>query len=746
MINLAKNIVIPKFVKFLTDYFFLLLMVVGIIVNYYFEMKVNRAIKRYTSNQEKIAQYQQHANRMSLLDKRIGYLESNVRQYIISGKAELLQNQQEEITAINREAVRIGENLRPLVTPAMLEAFRRSVKEKTDFEARLVETFQANGTKAVAVLMASPESSHAGEKFNVNLAGLSSRLDEEILALGKIQARDKMDIISLDYAIPHLTSFIFIVIAGFVLFKILQVYRLNRDLSLAVQREQEAQLIKDQFMDNMTHELRSPLNAVLGYASLLMKTDLKKNQEKFVRAIRTSGELLLNVINEVLDYSKIKSGYIHFTSEPFSLHEQFTALTDVVSDKLNQKGLTLKTNIDLAIPRQLKGDSGKLMQVLLNLTFNAIKFTSKGSISVSAVSKSVSPDKVLIRFQVTDTGMGIPPEKLPFIFERFYQVQDGATSKFGGTGLGLSITKQIVTLQGGTIWAESEPGKGTSIIFDLPFQSVQEEAVKATDGLDSEGIQAMSGILPRKQRLPAAMRILVVDDNVLNRELASFMLQDMGVRFKTATSGTEALELLKTETFDAVLMDVQMPVLDGRETTRKIRSTLGLQVPIIALTAFSQEREKKRCIDAGMNAYLSKPFKEKQLLEVLQMFAPAGTEPETLIDIRHLKKIAQDNQEFIDSVILKIAEKLPEDMAQLRKAVEEKDREKVNQLSHDMKTTFAVLGLTETISGPINYLESWDAMQRGQSKAMKMLEIVEATGAEATTQILENFSSGPNSN
>ncbi|MCU0381161.1 MAG: hypothetical protein MUE58_08235, partial [Chitinophagaceae bacterium] len=286
MINLAKNIVIPKFVKFLTDYFFLLLMVVGIIVNYYFEMKVNRAIKRYTSNQEKIAQYQQHANRMSLLDKRIGYLESNVRQYIISGKAELLQNQQEEITAINREAVRIGENLRPLVTPAMLEAFRRSVKEKTDFEARLVETFQANGTKAVAVLMASPESSHAGEKFNVNLAGLSSRLDEEILALGKIQARDKMDIISLDYAIPHLTSFIFIVIAGFVLFKILQVYRLNRDLSLAVQREQEAQLIKDQFMDNMTHELRSPLNAVLGYASLLMKTDLKKNQEKFVRAIR----------------------------------------------------------------------------------------------------------------------------------------------------------------------------------------------------------------------------------------------------------------------------------------------------------------------------------------------------------------------------------------------------------------------------------------------------------------------------
>jgi len=471
---------------------------------------------------------------------------------------------------------------------------------------------------------------------------------------------------------PHFTSFIFFVIALFVLYKILQVYRLNKDLKVAVHNEKQAQLIKDQFMDNMTHELRSPMNAVLGYTALLMKSPLKGDQQKFVRAIRTSGELLLNVINEVLDYSKIKSGYVQFADEPFRLHDQFAALADIVNDKLQEKQLQFETSIDPTIPNIMRGDASKLLQVLLNLTFNAIKFTSQGRISVKAENMHQRPDRTDIRFTVSDTGIGIPPEKLPHIFERFYQVQDGMRSKYGGTGLGLSITKQIVVLQGGQIRAESEPGKGTSFIFELSFLHSSEDLEK-DPGLPEQQA-AISGEPILRKRLPAGMHILVVDDNELNRELASFMLREMGVSFKTVNRGQDALNLLKKERFDVILMDVQMAVMDGRETTKRIRAQLGLKVPVIALTAFSQEKEKKRCMDAGMNCYLSKPFKEKDLFDALVPFAQEDIrlEKQTGIDVHHLKNIALDNREFIDTVILRIAETLPLDFAALQKGVMER--------------------------------------------------------------------------
>jgi CheY-like chemotaxis protein len=236
------------------------------------------------------------------------------------------------------------------------------------------------------------------------------------------------------------------------------------------------------------------------------------------------------------------------------------------------------------------------------------------------------------------------------------------------------------------------------------------------------------------------MKILIVDDNALNRELACYILKDFRVKFKAAASGQEALDILKNEAFDVVLMDIQMPVMDGRETTKKIRKVLKLQIPVIALTAFSQPAEKQRCLDAGMDAYLSKPVKEKELFETLEVFAPETTYAETAIDIQYLNGIATDNKEFIDSVILKIAETLPSEIAALRQAVENNDHKLVNQLSHDMKTTFAILGLDDTLSEPIRFLESWNSTRKASEKVRKMLELIEGTGSEVRLQILQNFS------
>ncbi len=739
---LEKNVNGPKLRKFMTDYFFLLLLLVGIAVNFYFEMKVNRSIKEFTANQELITQYQQNAGQVYLLNRRIENLENKVRSFIISGDSSVLKNFSDDIKQLTRESVLLADNLRKVAPPETISEYKKSVQHKINFESKLVSSYREDGSSSAVSLLKSDEALNIQVIFNLKSSVLSSHISNEIIAMNKSQQKEKLDIISLDYAIPHLTSFIFLVIAGFTLFKILQVYKLNDNLNLAVEKEQEAQLIKDQFMDNMTHELRSPLNAILGYTGLLMKTKMKDNQEKFVKAIRTSGELLLNIINEVLDYSKMKSGYIHFANEPFSLCDQLNALSDIISDKLNEKGLEYEADIEESIPDNLRGDGSKLLQVLLNITFNAIKFTPSGKIILKAVCEKKSEEKVKIRFSISDTGIGIPAEKLPHIFDRFYQVEGNTTTKYSGTGLGLSITQQMITLQGGSITVESEVGKGTTFIFDMGFGISKDIVFTGKDNLESQMRgEDKSPVLARKKFLPPNMRILIVDDNALNRELVCFILKDLGIFFKPVSGGPEALELLRRESFDVVLMDLQMPGMDGKETTRRIRNELRLSVPIIALTAFSQASEKQKCLDAGMDAYLCKPVREKELFETLEIFSPVGGVTEKLIDMNYLKGIASDNEEFIDSVILKVADTLPGEIAMLRKAVEEKDQEKVNAISHDMKTTFAVLGLSDTIAEPISYLESWKSNKHSAVRAMKMVQVIEVAGAEVTFQILENFSS-----
>lgn len=729
-----------KFLKFVADYIFLLLMLGGIVVNFYFEMKVNKAIKLYTENQKIIDQHQHYLNQVNLLNKKLDGLESNVRNLALTGKKVYIKDYFNDSRQIYKESIILTDHLRTIVSAENAEKLNKSIQQRIAFENQLVQAFNESGTKEMEKILLSQETMQSRVRFNLYYSITTAKLQSEILALNKKQDRDKVEMIALDYAIPHMTSFIFLVIAFFILYKILQVYKLNKYLNEAVQKEQEAQRLKEQFMDNMTHELRSPLNAVLGYTGLLLKSNLKKDQEKFARAIRTSGELLLNVINEVLDYSKLKSGYMHFADEPFSLKEQLSALSAIVNDKLNEKGLQFDVDMDDQIPESLRGDGSKLLQVLLNITFNAIKFTAEGKISIRVVCQEKLNDQVKLKFFISDTGIGISPEKLPHIFDRFYQVEDNVSKKYGGTGLGLSITKQIISLQGGSITVESEAGKGTTFIFILPF-------LVSSELHDEQSFQGADLKPAAKQKsLPASIRVLIVDDNALNRDLLSYILRDFSVQFKIAQSGPEAIQLLKDESFSIVLMDIQMPGMDGRETTRKIRNELNLQVPVIALTAFSQAAEKKRCLDAGMNAYLSKPVKEKELFDMLEYFVPAvadsdhSNHADHIINIEYLKNLAQDNREFIDSVILKIAHTLPQDIVSLRNAVEANNHALVNQISHDMKTTFAVMGLNDIIAEPLRYLESWNSNRKNNLKVRKMLEIIEEAGEQVTIQILDNFS------
>jgi signal transduction histidine kinase/CheY-like chemotaxis protein len=646
---------------------------------------------------------------------------------------------EKEINQLRHDLIQLSANLRNLIPDNELEELKQAVNEKMNFQRVVLRTYLNSGQSEALKLVNDPVNRQSSDRINDITTNIANSINQSLRLTAQKLNQQKINIISLDYAIPHLTSFLFLVIAGFTLMKILQVFRLNNILNDAIQKEKEAQLVKDQFLANMTHELRTPLNSVLGYTKLLMKSPMRGEQQRFAKAIKTSGEVLLNVINEVLDYSKLQSGYIRFANEPFNPRDQLQNLADIVADRIKEKGLEFRLSISENLPGQLTGDAPKLVQVLLNITGNAIKFTHQGSISVTANCKERNAETAWLEFVITDTGVGIAKEKLPHIFERFYQVDGGSTRTYSGTGLGLAITQQLVKLQGGSIKVESQEGTGTQFQIRLPFKISY--AVLREESKESGQVTTA----PIKSAYSA--KILVVDDNAMNRELAGYILEDMGFATEVVSSGFEAIEKLKQKNFDIVMMDVQMPGMDGRETTRKIRQVLKLDIPIIALSAFSQPVERQRCLEAGMNGYISKPLDENELLAMMESFCNEDSVRErddSILDLKYLKRISNGNREFIENVILKVADTLPVEIDKLKQALSEKNREQVNGIAHDMKTTFTVLGIGQKTSEQIRYLEKWKSTPRNRNgKVSRIVGEIEQICKKVSDEIRENFDSEP---
>lgn len=713
------------------DYFFLVLLLLGIGVNYYFEMKVNRSLKQYTANHEAILKYQDLESQVRNITDQLMQHEHQVRAMMISGNQGQLSAVNNLEDSINRNAILFSQRVDEITPVDHLLRFREAIQSKLEYEHALISQWQESPAKAWKMI-GSDKTVILHRDIDDKKGQLLTDIQGEVAQRSGQAKKDKLDIISLDYAIPHLTSFIFLVFAAFTVFKIFQVSRLNRNLKLAIANEQKAQNVKDQFMDTMTHELRSPLNSVLGYTNLLLKTKLDTDQQKYIKSIKTSGELLLNVINEVLDYSKIRSGYIRIASSPFKFRDQISALADIVRDKVNEKALEFTIDVDEDIPDHLRGDSVKLLQVLLNLTYNAVKFTQEGKITVTATCKEIRDGKAHLLIDVADTGIGMAEDKLPRIFERFYQVEGPAARNLTGTGLGLSITREMLMMQGGSITVESTLGKGSVFHVYIPYEVVDEADEPKTEPA------AMAAPVPVK-KLPAAMHVLAVDDNALNRDMLGVMLKGYGVQYTLAGNGPEAIRLLRENIYDVVLMDLQMPGMDGKEAARKIRGELKLDVPIIALSAFAEASEKQNSLAAGMDAYLTKPIRDEELLETLEFYTPQP-EHTHAIDLEYLRKVASGNSEFIESVVMRVADTLPKEISKLRDALMAGEQQAVNETAHDMKTTFAVLGVYEVLEEPLNYLESWKPSPKNIGLAGEMFHRIETIGEELTQQLTTAFS------
>ncbi len=372
----------------------------------------------------------------------------------------------------------------------------------------------------------------------------------------------------------------------------------------ATRKAEESTKLKEAFLANMSHEIRTPMNAIIGFSDILSKRPLGEQEKEHVRTIKSAGENLLTIINDILDISKIEAGMMTFEENNFNMKDSFKLLNEMLIGKAKEKNLELLFNCDQDVPDVLLGDHTRLTQIIINLTGNAIKFTQKGTVQVNVKVLKSEGQNVLLEFQISDTGIGIPKDKLDHIFERFRQAESHTTRKYGGTGLGLSIAKQLVELQGGTLSVKSEPEVGSVFSFCIPYKR------------SSQGQPTME-TAEKKYNMDdlSKLKILLVEDNQLNIKLILSLFSENKLKLKVAENGSLGIEKLKESDFDIILMDMEMPGMNGYEATTIIRKEMKSDIPIIAMTANAMAGERERCLSLGMNDYISKPINANLLFE-----------------------------------------------------------------------------------------------------------------------------------
>ncbi|WP_343690715.1 ATP-binding protein [Chitinophaga sp.] len=700
----------PKHLK----YYLLGVFISGMILFIVLQFNSSQNIRKLISGNEQLLNELNVKNELQKLQTSIARTDSKVRGTVISQDTLNITGIEADVALIKADLNEINKLVMSDSTEKLLTQLNYLVEEKNHFNVSVLDSFYTHGKWSAERLINAQKGKRLGDAIVVILRQLDSTRQTEVnrtvtlIDTSGQRAQNWGSVMMIFACASSLLAFLYITT------RIHKQEQLIEALDKSQQQEKKLAAIKDQFLANMSHEIRTPMNAVLGFTHLLQQQPLNEKAREYVTAIENAGENLLEIINDILDISKIESGMMRLEPVSFSLRGVLHAVQTMFRLKAEEKNLAFNVAIDDNVPDILYGDVVRLTQVLVNLTNNAIKFTNQGHVNIMVNKFGENEHTVRVLFTVSDTGIGIAPDKLPAIFDRFNQAEADTTRKYGGTGLGLTIVKQLVEIQHGAITVESEPGKGSTFMVELPYS--------LGESLPENGETTSDNIL---SALHADVRLLVAEDNKMNQDLLKHLLGNRQMPYHLVTTGQDVLTALGKGHYDMILMDIQMPEMDGYTAARKIRQELHSNIPIIAMTAHAMAGEREKCLQAGMNEYLSKPIREEELFRLIQVFTGKVSPPDVhthsnavngqsqphegpLVQLQYLKTLSKGDTEFEHAMLQQFVTQLPEDLGALKKAIQAEDIAAIKSTAHNLKTTISFIGLDGILYPILEPLESLD--------------------------------------